>query len=180
MERKITPTEFKAAIRTAIGAPLRDLGFLPSRAGILWWERAQGDDKFVVAFPLDKYGWMPGYGGSAEFRFHLGPDPHPFSTVRPGFAWFNQLLTGPELAQVQAINNTVARSLPRPCVEDPSRPEPDAFKRAYCVRVTPYRPLEVVKLHYYRLKHLDAWGAFLSEMIVPLVDRAAQRFARVA
>jgi hypothetical protein len=189
MAQKVSPGEVRRALAAHLQEPFAAAGFARVKTTHLGWQRGTAGEYLCAFLPLAKYGWDEAVGSYFNLQFQVGPELHPFSTTLRRFSWFNALMGDAELRLVLAANNTVARSLPDPYVEDPSldmySPEGlnnnigkvDLVRWSHRVRSTPYRDIEAVELLYYRHQDVEMWGEFFRPRVRSLLAEFERRCA---
>lgn len=183
---RVLPKDVRRVLAGALAATMAAQGFERAKTTHLGWQRPSPLGFECVFLPLGKYGWMPEYGAEFDLQFQDGPEAHPFSARRPRLRWYRALLDDAEAAEVLALHNAFARTLPKHYVEDPALPDAgpgwsDAYDAegfdsslwACRVRARPFAINERATMHYYRLEHVEQWGAFLASRMAAWIERFA-------
>ena len=172
--RASSAAEFNTAVREGIDPLVRPMGYAFASKTAPNWTRKTRQDRTSVRFSRHPNAVDPYQGGrfSIEFEHATAQTAH---LGLNGRAFFDQLLTQPEVDYVLEHQNRVISSLPHP----PSSHVaiyPESLRETYLQGFRPEGPFEPgsVQLRYLNVDDLVGWISLITPLLPEVLARAVR------
>lgn len=180
---KVSSKDLYGTLRAQLAPVMKKAGFKRLQTGKLGWYRPEGNRYAMVLVQCDKWGWFPAFGSKFSLEFELGTEPSIGSCSSVDLMWsFGRLLAPEEREMVRVINNGVLESLPPPQSSDTFQAMGEDWQKMflldYQIRVQPYSENELIWLHYFTQRDVEAWGSFFMERIPRMVSDFLVRISK--
>ena len=171
---KFLARDLYRCLKRSLGPELADLGFKPTKSGMLAWTKPIGSEYLTLWFQCDKWGWEADWGSSFTLEFQTGESPEPGTGSLLKRERYCFLLDDVEREDLRLMNNRIIEALPGSKAGRTEVMEVEG-ERVPLLGVLPNeRPYVTgsdIWMHYHGEEDAMHWAQYLSEKLPALIER---------